>query len=177
MDSSKVSLAEFSYGAGHIDPVKAVHPGLVYETFAEDYINMLCSMGYDNATLRRILGVNSTCPTGVQTTPKDLNYPSMTRRITTNGSVIATFSEKFTRRVTNVGLENTTYKVTTSKSPDYNISVKPDILTFGPLNERKSFEVIISGKTNGWKMVSAELEWSDGVHRVRSPIVLYPDSL
>ncbi|KAL0336311.1 UNVERIFIED_CONTAM: Subtilisin-like protease SBT4.3 [Sesamum radiatum] len=177
MDSSKVSLAEFSYGAGHIDPVKAVHPGLVYETFTEDYINMLCSMGYDNATLRRILGVNSTCPTGVQTTPKDLNYPSMTRRITTNGSAIATFLEKFTRRVTNVGLENTTYKVTTSKSPDYNISVKPDILTFGALNERKSFEVIISGKTNGWKMVSAELEWSDGVHRVRSPIVLYPDSL
>ncbi|KAL0385712.1 UNVERIFIED_CONTAM: Subtilisin-like protease SBT4.3 [Sesamum radiatum] len=177
MDSSKVSLAEFSYGAGHIDPVKAVDPGLVYETFTEDYINMLCSMGYATATLRRILGVNNTCPTGVQTTPKDLNYPSMVRRITTNGSTIATFSEKFTRRVTNVGLGNSTYKVTTSKNPDYNISVKPNILTFGALNERKSFEVIIIGKTNGWKMVSAELEWSDGVHRVRSPIVLYPDTL
>ncbi|KAL0336314.1 UNVERIFIED_CONTAM: Subtilisin-like protease SBT4.3 [Sesamum radiatum] len=176
MDPTKDSLAEFSYGAGHIDPVKAVDPGLVYETFTEDYINMLCSLGYDTATLRKILGVNSTCPTGMQITPKDLNYPSMARRITTNDSTVLTFSENFTRTVTNVGLGNSTYKVTTSTSPDYNISVKPDILSFRTLNERKSFEVIISGKITG-EMVSAELEWSDGVHRVRSPIILYPDSL
>ncbi|KAL2253465.1 UNVERIFIED_CONTAM: Subtilisin-like protease SBT4.3 [Sesamum indicum] len=176
MDPTKDSLAEFSYGAGHIDPVKAVDPGLVYETFTEDYINMLCSLGYDTATLRKILGINSTCPTGVQITPKDLNYPSMAKRIMTGGSTIITFSENFTRTVTNVGLKNSTYKVTTSISPDYNISVKPDILTFRTLNERKSFEVIISGKISG-EMVSAELEWSDGVHRVRSPITVYPDSL
>ncbi|KAK4402936.1 Subtilisin-like protease SBT4.3 [Sesamum angolense] len=176
MDPTKDSLAEFSYGAGHIDPVKAVDPGLVYETFTEDYINMLCSLGYDTATLRKILGVNSTCPTGMQITPKDLNYPSMARRITTNDSTVLTFSENFTRTVTNVGLGNSTYKVTTSTSPNYNISVKPDILSFRTLNERKSFEVIISGKITG-EMVSAELEWSDGVHRVRNPIIVYPDSL
>ncbi|KAL0421166.1 UNVERIFIED_CONTAM: Subtilisin-like protease SBT4.3 [Sesamum latifolium] len=157
MDPTKDSLAEFSYGAGHIDPVKAVDPGLVYETFTEDYINMLCSLGYDTATPRKILGVNITCPTGLQITPKDLNYPSMARRVTTNDSTIITFSENFTRTVTNVGLRNSTYKVTTSISPDYNISVKPDILTFRTLNERKSFEVIISGKITG-EMVSAELE-------------------
>ncbi|KAK4429956.1 Subtilisin-like protease SBT4.3 [Sesamum alatum] len=176
MDLVKDSLAEFSYGTGHIDPVKAVDPGLVYETFTEDYIKMLCSLGYDTATLRKILGANSTCPTGVQIAPKDLNYPSMATRIATNGSTIITYSEKFTRTVTNVGLRNSTYRVTTSKSPDYNISVKPDILTFRMLNERKSFEVIIGGKING-KMVSAEVEWSDGVHRVRSPVIVYPDSL
>ncbi|KAI3467392.1 hypothetical protein Pfo_024055 [Paulownia fortunei] len=176
MDSTKDSLAEFSYGAGHIDPVKAVDPGLVYETFPEDYIKMLCSLGYDSATLRKIFGGNTTCPAGVQTTPKDLNYPSMTSRImTTNGNKSVTFSQKITRTVTNVGLGNSTYKVTTSTSPDYNITVKPNILAFGAVNEKKSFEVIISGKTDG-KMVSASLEWSDGVHRVRSPIVVYPDN-
>ncbi|KAL0385714.1 UNVERIFIED_CONTAM: Subtilisin-like protease SBT4.3 [Sesamum radiatum] len=52
MDPTKDSLAEFSYGTGHIDPVKAVDPGLVYETFTEDYINLLCSLGYNTATLR-----------------------------------------------------------------------------------------------------------------------------
>ena len=30
--------AEFSYGAGHVDPIKATNPGLVYETLKEDYI-------------------------------------------------------------------------------------------------------------------------------------------
>ncbi|KAI3467391.1 hypothetical protein Pfo_024054 [Paulownia fortunei] len=178
MDASKDSLAEFSYGAGHIDPLKAVDPGLVYETFTEDYVKMLCSLGYDSAKLRKIFGENITCPAGVQTTtPKDLNYPSMTSRIkTTQGNTSVTFLEKFTRTVTNVGLGNSTYKVTTSTSPDYNITVKPNILAFGAVNEKKSFEVIISGETNYGKMVSASLEWSDGVHNVRSPIVVYPDN-
>ncbi|KAL0459982.1 UNVERIFIED_CONTAM: Subtilisin-like protease SBT1.1 [Sesamum latifolium] len=118
MVPTKDSPAEFSYGAGHIDPVKVVDPCLVYETFTEDYVDMLCNLGYDNATLRKILGVNFTCPTGV-------------------------------RKALQCGPRNSTYKATTSKSPDYNISVRA-------LNERKSSEVIISGKINGRKMVSAE---------------------
>ena len=45
------------------------------------------------------------------------------------------------------------------------------LLSFGASNERKSFEVVISDKISR-KMVSASLEWSDGAHRVRSPIVV-----
>ncbi|CAK9187889.1 unnamed protein product [Ilex paraguariensis] len=47
MNATKNPDGEFSYGAGHIDPLKATHPGLVYETFKEDYVKMLCSMGYN----------------------------------------------------------------------------------------------------------------------------------
>ncbi|KAK6119012.1 hypothetical protein DH2020_047251 [Rehmannia glutinosa] len=177
MDSRKDPLAEFAYGAGQIDPVKAVDPGLVYETFTEDYIKLLCSLGYDSTKLKQIFGVNTTCPAGPQTTPKDLNYPSMTSQIkTSGGNKNVTFSEKFARTVTNVGPEKSTYKVTTSTSPEYNITVTPNVLTFGATNEKKSFDVIISGKITNGKMVSASLEWSDGVHKVRSPIVVYPDN-
>ncbi|KAK6139278.1 hypothetical protein DH2020_026979 [Rehmannia glutinosa] len=173
MDRTKDSLAEFSYGAGHIDPVKAVDPGLVYETFTDDYIKMFCGLGYDSAKLSKIFGVDITCPAGQHGRSKDLNYPSMTSYINTS----VTFSENFTRTVTNVGLANSTYKVTTSTSPDYNITVTPNVLTFGATNEKKSFEVIISWKTNNGKLVSASLEWSDGVRKVRSPIVVYPNNL
>ncbi|KAK6139273.1 hypothetical protein DH2020_026985 [Rehmannia glutinosa] len=173
MDPTKDSLAEFSYGAGHIDPVKAVDPGLVYETFTDDYIKMFCGLGYDSAKLSKIFGVNITCSAGQHGRSKDLNYPSMTSYINTS----VTFSEYFTRTVTNVGLANSTYKVTTSTSPDYNITVTPNILTFGATNEKKSFDVIISGKINNGKMVSSLLEWSDGVRKVRSPIVVYPNNL
>ncbi|KAK6160016.1 hypothetical protein DH2020_003397 [Rehmannia glutinosa] len=177
MDSRKDPLAEFAYGAGQIDPVKAVDPGLVYETFTEDYIKLLCSLGYDSTKLKQIFGVNTTCPAGPQTTPKDLNYPSMTSQIkTSGGNKNVTFSEKFARTVTNVGPEKSTYKVTTSTSPEYNITVTPNVLTFGATNEKESFDVIISGKITNGKMVSASLEWSDGVHKVRSPIVVYPDN-
>lgn len=174
MDPRKHPLAEFSYGAGHIDPVRAVDPGLVYETSSDNYINILCSLGDETAALINIFQVNVTCPTGAPTLAlKNLNYPSMTSSIEISvGSKVATFSEKFTRTVTNAGPGKSEYKVTTSTSPDYKITVEPEILSFGTVNEKRSFEVTISGKTKE-KMVSASLVWSDGVHNVRSPIVLY----
>ncbi|KAL1550987.1 subtilisin-like protease SBT4.13 [Salvia divinorum] len=178
MDATKdpLALAEFSYGTGHIDPVRAADAGLVYETVVGDYVRMLCSVGYKTAKLGKIFGVKRSCITQGRITPKDLNYPSMTACIKANGNKVVTFSQKFTRVVTNVGLGNSTYKVTTTKSSDYTVSVEPSILIFGATNEKKSFEVVISGKTNA-KMVSASLEWSDGIHRVRSPVVIYRDDL
>ncbi|KAF9607961.1 hypothetical protein IFM89_003881 [Coptis chinensis] len=38
--------AEFDYGAGHIDLVKVVRPGLVYDALEGDYLKFLCSTGY-----------------------------------------------------------------------------------------------------------------------------------
>lgn len=172
MDSRKDPLAEFAYGAGHIDPVKAVDPGLVYETSEEDHLKMLCSLGNGTAELVKMFQGNITCSSGdSRFLHKDLNYPSMTSRV---GDKAATFSEKFTRTVTNVGRGNSTYKVTVSKSREYEIVVRPEILKFGASGERKSYEVVMSGKFRS-KMVSASLEWFDSVHRVRSPVVVYTD--
>lgn len=177
MDPQRNPGAEFSYGAGLVDPVRAVDPGLVYETSPQDYIKMLCSLGDDAAFLTKMFRGNVSCGGGVKSIPlpKHLNYPSMTSRISTsNGDQVVAFSEKFTRTATNVGPANSTYKAATSSSPDYKIVVKPSVLAFGAMYEKKSFEVMISGKIRG-KMVSASVEWSDGVRRVRSPIILYAD--
>ena len=62
MNSSKNKDAEFAFGSGHINPVKAVNPGLVYETLEQDYIIMLCSMGYDESNIGKIYGNISNCP-------------------------------------------------------------------------------------------------------------------
>ncbi|KAL7091161.1 hypothetical protein ACP275_12G088700 [Erythranthe tilingii] len=94
LDPTKDKLAEFSYGAGHIDPRRAVDPGLMYETSTEDYLTLVCNLGY-----ARLLSINGSCAAGQRSTaPKDMNYPSMTARV--NGS---SFSENFVRTVTNVG--------------------------------------------------------------------------
>ncbi|XP_059429286.1 subtilisin-like protease SBT4.3 [Corylus avellana] len=58
MDSTQNKDAEFAYGSGQINPTKAINPGLVYEALAEDYIKMLCSVGYDTNKLRLISGDN-----------------------------------------------------------------------------------------------------------------------
>lgn len=69
---------ELAHGAGQIDPVNAVHPGLVYETSRQDYIRYLCSEGYNGERLRSIINEEADCSSipnhGGQ---DDLNYPSI----------------------------------------------------------------------------------------------------
>ncbi|XP_042487273.1 subtilisin-like protease SBT4.4 [Macadamia integrifolia] len=173
MNATRNPDAEFAYGAGHINPVKAINPGLVYEILNDDYIKFLCNIGWDTKRVRIISGDNSSCPQGTKGTPLDLNYPSMTAYLQQQDKP---FAINFTRTVKNVGSANSTYKtsVITSHS-DIKISVEPSVLSFKSLNEDKSFVVTVSGSKLDPKtsMASASLEWSDGTHSVRSPIVVH----
>ena len=36
------------FGAGHIDPNKAMDPGLIYDTSFQDYVDFLCGLEYTN---------------------------------------------------------------------------------------------------------------------------------
>ncbi|KAL5707197.1 hypothetical protein ACHQM5_025278 [Ranunculus cassubicifolius] len=159
--------AEYAYGAGHINPVKAVDAGLVYEAFEADYLQMLCSIGYTDKDIRLMSGDNSSsCPKNYTGSPMDLNYPSM--------ASWKVAEAKFTRTVTNVGLENSTYKSTISAPPNMKITVVPDILSFKSLNEKQSFVVTVSATAlKDHPLNSASLVWFDGVHTVRSPISVY----
>lgn len=58
--SNNISTGAFAYGSGHINPVKAVNAGLVYEACEEDYITLLCIM-YNEGKVRLLSGDNSTC--------------------------------------------------------------------------------------------------------------------
>ncbi|XP_073316160.1 subtilisin-like protease SBT4.13 [Primulina huaijiensis] len=177
MNAKKDPMAELSYGTGHIDPVKAANPGLIYEILTDDYVKFLCGSGYDESTLSKIFGVRVQCP-GKNSTTGDLNYPAMAFKVTASGSKKTTpFTAKFNRTVTNKGSANSTYKAIISKRSYYNITVNPSILKFSALNQKQSFSVSISGKIRDKTVLSASLEWSDGVHNVRSPIVVYTDNI
>lgn len=169
--------AGFAAGAGHIDPAKAADPGLVYETSVDDYTKLLCSLGYNATLIRRITGNNksSRCRKADRDGSKrsDLNYPSMAAKVERDGS----FSVKFLRWVTNVGRVKSVYTAKIDmKDSGVHVAVKPRILRFGALNERKSFVVRVRGEILGGKTVVGSVEWNDGIHRVGSPIVLYDDS-
>ncbi|KAL4599121.1 hypothetical protein ACB092_11G104500 [Castanea dentata] len=152
---------EFAFGAGHINPVKAIDPGLVYEALKEDYIKMLCSIQ---------ISYFGTCPKGVKGSPKDLNYPSMQALVESDKS----FTVNFPRIVTNVGSSNSTYMVKVTTDSHINVSVKPSSLSFKSLGEKQSFVVTVSGKGLPAKArVSASIVWSDDTHNVTSPIVVY----
>ena len=48
MGVDKNTDIEFAYGIGHINPTRAVNPGLVYDAREIDYVNFLCGQGYSN---------------------------------------------------------------------------------------------------------------------------------
>ncbi|KAK9169967.1 hypothetical protein Syun_002107 [Stephania yunnanensis] len=163
---------EFAYGVGHLNLVKAIDPGLVYEAFEDDYVKMLCSIGYTSEKIKLITGNTSTssCPPNFKGTAKDLNYPSMAIVKYDIVKKEATFS----RTVTNVGLANSTYKAVVTSPSELIVSVEPNVLFFKSLNEKQSFVVKVSAKASlHQEVLSASLVWSDGVHNVRSPIVVY----
>ena len=166
MNNTNNASAEFAYGSGHINPVKAVDPGLVYETSKEDFIKLLC-IEYDEAKVRLISGDNSSCPTGSDKgSPKDLNYPSMAAA---NITPKKPFTINFHRTVKNVGLANSTYSASiVQNSKEVDIKVTPDILSFKSLNEEKSFDVTVVGKCliGGSLIISSSLIWSDNNHSV-----------
>ncbi|XVF68854.1 hypothetical protein PTKIN_Ptkin11bG0034600 [Pterospermum kingtungense] len=170
MDKSKNPHGEISYGSGHINPVKAIDPGLVYEAFEEDYIKLMCSLGYSPDNIKKVSGDNSSCPEISESVPaRDLNYPSLTASLPANKSFTVTFH----RTVKNVGFANSTYKAEVSPNPELKVEVVPDVLSFKALEERKSFNVTVSGRAlDAVSRLSATLIWSDGRHVVRSPILV-----
>ncbi|XP_028776148.1 cucumisin-like isoform X2 [Neltuma alba] len=159
--------AEFAYGAGQIDPIKAMSPGLVYDASEIDFVGFLCGQGYTTRTLQLVTGDNSSCSESARAS--DLNYPSFA--LPTPPSNV-TVSGMFKRTVTYVGSGKSTYKATVRGPLGLKIQVNPSVLSFTSYGEKRSFLLSIEGSLEA-SMVSASLVWSDGKIKVRSPIVVF----
>uniref|UniRef100_A0A251T5M9 Putative peptidase S8, subtilisin-related protein n=1 Tax=Helianthus annuus TaxID=4232 RepID=A0A251T5M9_HELAN len=121
LSASLYSEAEFAYGSGHIDPLKATTPGLVYETSFQEYLKIWCNIS--RSTPGSVIPTSSSCPT--KSTAKDINYHSMVVQV----KVGASFAVAFPRTVTNVGRANSTYVAHIEGEPSkLHVSVEPDTL-------------------------------------------------
>ncbi|XP_022857282.1 cucumisin-like [Olea europaea var. sylvestris] len=159
---------EFAFGSGHIDPVNAKSPGLVYDMGANDYIKFLCGQGYNAKNLRLITGNNITCTQSNNGTVWDLNYPSFALSTTAGGSITRVFH----RTVTNVGSPISIYSAITSAPIGLNITVSPSVLSFKSIGQKQTFVVTVQATLTS-RMLSGILVWHDGIYTVRSPVVAY----
>lgn len=164
-NASNFRATPFSYGAGHVSPSKSMDPGLVYDLGVKDYLNFLCTLGYNETLIAAFSQEPYTCNKRMSLT--DLNYPSITVP-KLSGSITVT------RKLKNVGTPGT-YSARIQNPAGISVSVKPKSLKFERIGEMKSFKVTI--KVNKSKAVDKEyvfgnLIWSDGKHYVRSPIVV-----
>ncbi|KAL5988155.1 hypothetical protein ACLOJK_035918 [Asimina triloba] len=166
----------FDMGAGHVDPLKALDPGLVYDATVDDYLDFLCALNYTPSQISILAKRSYTCDARKKYAVGDLNYPSFAVPFMTSvsggGGSGGVTTVKYTRTLTNVG-EPGTYKASVSSQLQsaVKIAVEPDTLTFSNENEKKTFTVTFTAASlpsgsAGW----ARLEWTDGKHVVGSPI-------
>ncbi|XAR68232.1 Tripeptidyl-peptidase II [Bertholletia excelsa] len=152
----------FNYGAGHVQPNRAMDPGLVYDLTVEDYLDFLCVLGYNETQLAQFSEGNYSCSEAIS--PVNFNYPSITiPRV--NGSITVS------RTVKNVGSPGT-YNVHIQNPIGISISVIPKSLKFDKIGEEKTFKVTLVVEKKTGDYVFGQLTWSDGEHHVRSPIVV-----
>lgn len=165
----------FAMGAGHVNPTRAVDPGLVYDIKPYEYVIHLCALGYTHSEIFIITHMNVSCHEVLQMNRGfSLNYPSM--------SVVfkhGTMSKTVSRRLTNVGSPNSIYSVEVSAPEGVRVRVKPRRLVFKHVNQSLNYRVwFISEKGREGRKVSfgeGYLTWvhsENGKYRVRSPIAV-----
>ncbi|XP_011090078.1 subtilisin-like protease SBT3.18 [Sesamum indicum] len=157
----------FDIGAGHINPVQAFDPGLVYDMTTRDYVLFLCNIGYSEEQIQAIVSYPSTtCPD--RTEPNwNINYPSITV-----SSLTCTTTIK--RTVHNVGHMKTAMYFASIVSPNgVEVVVWPRILMFTPFKEEMTYFVTLKPvKMSEGRFDFGWITWSDGFHQVRSPLVV-----
>ncbi|GAB4858702.1 hypothetical protein Ancab_010175 [Ancistrocladus abbreviatus] len=156
----------YDHGAGHITPVKALDPGLVYDIDAQEYFEFLCTQKLTPIQLN--VFTNRTCRNTLAN-PGDLNYPALSAVFPED-----TATQRLTlhRTVTNVGHPLSSYRVRVTPFKGARVDVKPSVLNFTGANQKLSYEVTFTTISRQPAPEFGHLVWRDGVHRVRSPIVI-----
>ena len=156
----------FDRGAGHIDPNRAVNPGLVYANAYRDHATYLCGLlkpPYPPAECATIAA------SGLPSVAADVNLPSIAVAELITGDVVK-------RRVTNVGAPGT-YGASLVAPANIDVVVDPATLVLGT-GESATFSLRVTNRgahIDQWQF--GELHWSDGAHDVVSPIALQPVAL
>ncbi|XP_037413982.1 subtilisin-like protease SBT5.6 [Triticum dicoccoides] len=163
MNADGTVAGPMDYGSGHIRPRHALDPGLVYDASFQDYLLYACASG--GAQLDRSFPCPATPPR-----PHELNYPSVAIH-GLNGSTTVR------RTVTNVGEHGAHYSVAVVEPMGFSVKVSPTSLAFARAGEKKTFTIKIAAtekrsRRPKRKYLAGSYTWSDGVHAVRSPVVV-----
>ncbi|XP_057794888.1 CO(2)-response secreted protease-like [Salvia miltiorrhiza] len=161
----------YDIGAGEISVAGPLQPGLVYETESIDYLLFLCNMGYDTAVIKRIassLPSNFSCSGSAKADSiSNMNYPSIAI-----SDLTANANKTVTRRVTNVGEEDSTYSCVVEAPASLDVQVVPDKLQFTKSVNKLSFQVTFKMAANSKEDLFGSITWSNEKYKVRSPFVV-----
>ncbi|RCV08608.1 hypothetical protein SETIT_1G340300v2 [Setaria italica] len=163
----------FVYGAGHVDPNRAVDPGLVYDAGVRDYISFLCALGYTSKEIGIFTRDDSRadyCSTRTGSSG-DLNYPAFS-------AVFHSDMDEVTQRrvVRNVGRNvSATYTARIISPAGVRVTVEPRKLQFTATQQTREYVMTFAPRGDARvtdKYTFGSIVWSDGEHKVTSPIAI-----
>ncbi len=150
----------FDVGAGHIDPNRAIAPGLVYQSDYRDHAAYLCGLHKPPFTINECTALAAA---GYTSSATDLNLPSIGVGELITGDTVR-------RRITNIG-PPATFTADVTPPPNVDVFVEPPSLT---LTTGQSAEFTVRFADRGTDLDAwnfGRLTWSDGGNqRVTSPI-------
>ncbi|KAJ0976884.1 hypothetical protein J5N97_012358 [Dioscorea zingiberensis] len=171
--NSRATGSPLDYGAGHINPNKAMDPGLVYDITVQDYIDFLCGLNYTSLQIGMITKRSNYKCTRANL---DLNYPSFMVILNNTNTMTQTFK----RVLTNVESSSSSYQAAVRTSKGMKVVVKPQTLVFDGFNSTQEFTVRVDIDLSKSTRKQSEylgnygyLSWYEigGKHVVTSPIV------
>ncbi|KAL8049772.1 hypothetical protein ABFX02_06G041000 [Erythranthe guttata] len=170
--SAATPSTPYDHGAGHIYPIKALDPGLVYDIGAQDYYDFLCAQGLTSSELAVFSKFsNRTCRHSLATSG-DLNYPAISAVLPENASTTSTVLTLH-RTVTNVGPTVSSYHVAISPFRGAFVKVEPARLDFTAKVKKITYKITFTARSRQTAPEFGSIIWKDGgVHRVRSPVVI-----
>lgn len=158
-------------GAGEISPLRALSPGLVFDTTTMDYLNFLCYYGYKEQLVRKVSGAASfACPRGAPSLDliaAGVNYPSISVPRLLAGKAVAV-----SRTVMNVGPSNATYAAAVEAPAGLTVKVTPERLVFSRRWTTSAYEVSFANAGASKGYAYGAVTWSDGAHSVRTPFAV-----
>lgn len=167
--STNTTSTPYDHGAGHINPVRALDPGLIYDITPQEYFEFLCTQKLTRSQLQVFSKYSNRSCHHSLASPGDLNYPAISAIFPEKASVKTLTVH---RTVTNVGDPNSVYHVAVSPFKGASIKVEPGILKFTRKNQKLGYKVTLSTISRQPSPEFGGLVWKDGKHKVRSPVVV-----
>ncbi|GER29947.1 subtilase [Striga asiatica] len=160
-------------GSGHVDPNRALDPGLVYDASVEDLASLVCSMNFTREQTRSIIrssGGRDDCSSA----SADLNYPSFAA-VFYSADEGRSLTRRFRRTVTNVGPDRASYRVRVEAPANTTVTIRPRTLVFRKKYEKLSYEVRVRFRADlEIQHRPGAITWVElnGTRTVRSPIMV-----
>ncbi|KAK1309875.1 Subtilisin-like protease [Acorus calamus] len=159
----------FDIGAGHVCPLSAIDPGLVYDMDGRDYVLFLCSLGYTQPQIKAMVMPSPSIDTRCvdRWTVSDLNYPAIV--VSDLRSTVSV-----SRTLRNVGQAVSVYFLASIVEPEgVRVTVWPRVLVYTHHRNHASFYVTVAPvKRSRGRYGFGEIVWSDGLHSVKSPVIV-----